>query len=90
MWEGLLRDHLMVHIRNHFPLSDHRYGFYKGRSCSPPPQLIDVIDNWTKAIDEEDRMDVAYFDFTNAFDTVHTKGLLAKTQSYGIDGNTLK
>ena len=56
----------------------------------PLPQLIDVIDNWTKAIDERDRIDVAYFDFTKAFDTVLTKGLLAKTQTYGIRGNTLK
>ena len=63
----------MVHIRNHFPLSDHPYGFYKGCSCAPP-QIIDVIDNWTKAIDEGDRIDVAYFDFTEAFDPVHIKG----------------
>ena len=33
-------------------LSDHQYGFRKGRS-------------WTNAIDEGDRIDVAYFDFRN-------------------------
>ena len=33
---------------------------------------------------------MAYFDFAKAFDTVHTKGLLAKIQSYGIHGNILK
>ena len=60
----------------------------KGRSCAL--QLIYVIDNWTKEIDEGDRIDVAYFDFTKGFDTVPTRGLLAKIQSYGIHGNILK
>ena len=63
MLEGLLRDHLMVHLSSHLLLSDHQYGFRKGRSCAL--QLIDVIDKWTKAIDEGDQIDVAYFDFAN-------------------------
>ena len=88
MLEGLLRDHLMVHLSSHLLLSDHQYGFRKGRSCALQP--IDVIDKWTKAIEEGDRVDVAYFDFAKAFDTVHTKGLLAKIQSYGIHGNILR
>ena len=83
MLEGLLRDHLMVHLISHLLLSEHQYGFRTGR-------LINVINNWTNAIDKGDRIDVAYFDFANAFDTVPTKGLLAKFQSYGIHGNTLK
>ena len=80
--------HLMVHLSSYLLLSDHQYGFRKGRSCAL--QLIDVIDNWTKAIDEGDRIYVTYFDFAKAFDTVPTKGLLAKIQSYGIHGNILK
>ena len=78
----------MIHLSSHLLLSDHQYGFRKGRSCAL--QLIDVIDNWTKAIDEGDRIDVAYFDFAKAFDTVPTKGLLAMIQSYGIHGNILR
>ena len=78
----------MVHLSSHLLLSDHQYGFRNGRSSAL--QLIDVIDNWTKAIDEGDRIDVAYFDFAKAFDTVPTKGLLAKIQSYVIHGNILK
>ena len=70
MLEGLLREHLMVHFSSHLLLSDHQYGFCKGLSCAL--QLIDVIDNWTKAIDEGDRIDVTYFNFAMAFDTVYT------------------
>ena len=33
---------------------------------------------------------ILYFDFAKAFNTVHTKELLAKIQSYGIHGNILK
>ena len=32
---------------------------------------------------------MTYFDFAKAFDTVPTKGILAKIQSYGIHGNML-
>ena len=78
----------MVHLSSHMLFSDHQYGFRKGRSCAL--QRIDVIDNWAKAIDEGDRIDVAYFDFAKAFDTVPTKRLLAEIQSYGIHGNILK
>ena len=62
----------MVHLSSHLLLSDHQYGFRKGLSCAL--QLIDVIDNWTKVIDEGDRIDMAYFDFAKVFDTVPTKG----------------
>ena len=64
--------HLMVHLSSHLLLSDHQYGFRKGRPCTL--QLIDVFDNWTKAIDEGDRIDMAYFEFVKVFDTVPTKG----------------
>ena len=63
----------MVHLSSDLLLLDHQYGFRKGRSCAL--QLIYVINNWTKAIDEGDRLDVVYFDFAKALDTVHTKGL---------------
>ena len=62
----------MVHLSSHLILSDHQYGFRKGLPCAF--QLIDVIDNWTNAIDEGDQIDIAYFDFAKAFDTVPTKG----------------
>ena len=39
-----------LHLNRHLLLSDHQYGFRKSRSCAL--QLIDVINNWTKAIDE--------------------------------------
>ena len=58
----------MVHLSSHLLLSDHQYGFRKGLSCAL--QIIDVIDNWTKVIDEGDRIDMAYFEFAKAFDTV--------------------
>ena len=59
MLEGLLRDHLVVHFSSQLLLSDHQYRLCKGRSCAL--QLIDVIDKWTKVINEADSIDVAYF-----------------------------
>ena len=68
----------MVHLSSPLLLSEYQYGFRKGCSCAL--QLIDIIDNLTKTIGEGDRIDVAYFDFANAFYTVPIKRLLAKIQ----------
>ena len=78
MLEGLLRYDLMVHLSRRLLLSDHQYGLHKGCSCER--QQIDVIDKWTKAIDDGESIDVAYVNFTKVFDTVPTKILLAKSQ----------
>ena len=78
----------MGHHSSCLLLSDHQYGFRKGRSCAL--QLIDVIDKWIKEIDKGDRIDVAYFDFAKAFDTLPSKRTLSKIQSYGIRGDILK
>ena len=52
-------------------------------------QLLRVLDDWTKILDEGGAIDVIYFDFMEAFDKVHHGKLLAKLKSYGIGGPVL-
>ena len=52
--------------------------------------LLNVIDSWTKALDNGESIDVVYLDFMKAFDTVPHKRLIGKLKSYGIEYYTLR
>jgi len=71
----------------HELLADEQHGFVPGRSCCT--QLLTVMEDWTKLLDRGDPVDVIYFDFTKAFDTVPHLRMLEKLGAYGIRGSTL-
>ena len=64
--------------------TDHQFGFRKGHSCTT--QLIEVLDTWTNSLDSKSDVDVIYFDFQKAFDTVPHRRLLKKLEAYGVKG----
>ena len=86
--ESILRDQIMQFLDDNTLLSEHQHGFRSGRSCVT--QLIEVLDTWTSMIDEEGGVDVAYLDFSKAFDSVPHQRLLKKLKAHGINGNMLK
>ena len=53
-------------------------------------QLLNVIEDWTCAIESGMSVDVIYLDFSKAFDRVPHACLISKLSSYGIDGLLLK
>jgi len=53
-------------------------------------QLLEVFDYWTAALDKGIPVDVVYFDFWKAFDSVPHKRMLKKIEAYGITGKLLK
>ena len=88
LMESVVRDEIMAHLLASNLLSDHQHGFVAGRSCST--QLLTVIDQWTKALDQGQPIDVVYLDFAKAFDSVPHKRLLCKLSGHGIRGKLLK
>ena len=55
-------------MKNNKFFTDRQYGFISGRSTSL--RLLNVLDNWTEALDNDNSIDAVYMDYMKAFDTV--------------------
>ena len=86
--ESILREHLLKYVLDNEILSTSQYGFISGRSTVL--QMLTVMDEWTKAMDEGEEVDVIYMDFQKAFDKVPHHRLLQKLAGLGITGNVYK
>ena len=96
--ERIIRDALVEHMNNNNLFSEEQHGFIKGKSCVT--QLLEFMEDITKAIDQGKEVDIIYLDFSKAFDKPppspapppppHThRRLLTKLESYGIRGKVL-
>ena len=74
--ESLVRHETMQHFLLYELLSRHQHGFMAGRSCTT--QLLEVLDTWSRLLDEGDNVDVVYLDFAKAFDTVPHSRMMNK------------
>ena len=74
----------MQHLLVNELLSCHQHGFIKGRSCTT--QLLEMLDIWSRLLDEGDNVDVVYLDFVKAYDTVPHSRMMYNLYSYGIRG----
>ena len=83
--ESILRDEVLnyVNLNNLFTVEQH--GFMKKRSFLT--NFLETFEEWTEALDEGYEVDAVYLDYRKAFDTVQHKQLLAKLESYGIEGD---
>ena len=63
-------------------LHEKQYGFIKGRSTSL--QLLNIMDKWTKYLEQGRQIDVMYSDFEKAFDKVSHSRLIYKLKLYGF------
>ena len=86
--EALIRDVMVGYFKEYKLYSEAQHGFRQKRSCMT--QLIEVIDYFTKMLDEHNDIDVVYLDFRKAFDSVPHRRLLQKLKGYGIGGSVLK
>ena len=85
--ESIVSDAIMNHMKINNLFSNKRFGFRSGRSTTL--QLLNVLDDWTEALDNGHIIDIIYTDFHKAFDSVPHKRLLSKIKSYFIEGNML-
>ena len=72
----------MEHFTANKLFTNRQFGFLKGRSTVT--QLLQILDEWTEALETCSRIDVIYIytDFEKAFDKVPHKRLLSKLRSY--------
>ena len=86
--ESLVRDQMMSYLIETEQLSNLQHGFRQKRSCST--QLLETVEDWTRALEEGDPVDALYLDFSKAFNSVPHQRLLLKLQSCGIRGRLLE
>ena len=82
LMESIVKDHIVDFMTRNLLFSDNQFEFMAKRSTVI--QLLNVIDQWSSALDEGNGIDCVYFDFMKAFDTVAHKRLRNKLISYGI------
>ena len=83
--ERIVHTAIYSHVSGY--LSDWQHGFVKGRSTAT--QLILTHHKWAKTLDEGRQVDLAFLDFSKAFDRVPHNALLHKLCNLGISGNLL-
>ena len=86
MYEKFVRKHILDHIGN--SIAPEQHGFVSGRSCTS--NLLESLDAMIDMIDEGIPVDLLFFDFRKAFDTVPHGKLLVKLENFGIKGGTLE
>ena len=80
--ESFVRDAVVEHMTVHNLYAKCQHGFRKKRSCIT--QLLEVMEDFTKLLDDKDNVDVIYLDFRKAFDSVPHNRLITKLKAYGI------
>jgi len=85
--ESMIKEQMLAYLDTNSVVTDAQHGFVSSRSCLT--NLLEALENWTKALDEGYGIDILYLDFRKAFDTVPHQRLLRKLKMYGIAGKTL-
>ena len=85
--ESIIRDNLAQHFAVNNLFSEYQYGFIKGRSATL--QLLNILDDWTSALNSGKQVEVIYTDFAKAFDKVPHQRLLIKLRYYGLDNELI-
>ena len=85
--EKVIHSHITAHLSTHNILCDQQHGFRKHRSCES--QLIQTVNDFSKALDKGKQIDAITLDFSKAFDKVPHHRLLQKLHHdhYGIRAN---
>ena len=83
--EKIIVNHIFEYLDENGLLNKYQYGFRAGHSTVD--QLIDTYDDITLMLDEYQMVDLVFFDFSKAFDTVCHSVLLQKLHCIGIRGD---
>ena len=82
--ETIVRKEIVDNLEINEVISDVQHGFVEGKSCQT--QILTVIEEWTKWMEERKPVDCLYFDYMKAFDSVPHMILMRKIENCGITG----
>ena len=85
-FESIIRDNIRRMSSNAL-FAKEQHGVLSKKSCIT--QLLTATEYWSEVLQQGDSVDVVYFDFSKAFDSVPHQRLLLKLKSYGIEGHLL-
>ena len=88
LMERIIVAQMLVYLRRHGVINRQQHGFLAGRSTTT--NLLTTLNDWTLALNNRMDVDVAYIDFSKAFDTVSHNKLMTKLAACGIKGELLK
>ena len=86
--EKHIRNLLIGHFEEHYPLSAQQWGFSSGRSTTGA--LLAATDQWHKLLDSGLDICTMFFDYSKAFDTVPHRLLLQKLKDVNVHPHILK
>ena len=82
--ESILRDEIITFLIRHDLINKSQHGFLAKHSTGT--QLLECLNDWTRAAELGMLTDVCYIDFSKAFDSVSIPKLLYKMSCYGLKG----
>ena len=86
--ESFIRYSIMDYFAENNFFNNKQYGFRKKRSTQL--QLLAVLDEWTRTLQEGGQVDAIYTDFEKAFDKVPHARMIQKLRSYNINEEIIK
>ena len=84
VFESMLRDSIVGHLKENKLIHDLQHGFMKNKSFLT--NLLQFLETVTDYIDKGYPVDVIYLDYQKAFDKVPHRRLMYKLTAYGISG----
>ncbi|XP_063907436.1 uncharacterized protein LOC135125708 [Zophobas morio] len=82
--EAIIYEKTLDFLQKHKIIPSQQHGFVPGKSVSS--NLLCCLSDWSLEVNRGNSVDVAYLDFSKAFDRVPKRRLLFKLQHYGISG----
>ena len=86
--ERHVHDQIYKHLSEHNLLYEYQSGFRPQHSCEAA--LLQMIDTWLKAIDDNQLVGTIFLDLQKAFDVVDHSILVKKLGLYGLSENSVK
>ena len=88
LMETIIKDQTLTYLLSNNFITKEQHGFIKKRSTAT--NLLECTNDWVLSLNDSQSTDVAYIDFSKAFDSIVFSKLLHKLQWYGIGGNLLR